>query len=120
MPKYQITLGQGKRTITAVGEFKSLTHLKAHYETISTMKIVKVMKIEYEESAGSVRPIDDFNYRSQFKAILKTKETRKSRQVIFNNIKMTVNEQEIYNSCIENMSIDGEKVSEISCTLFKK
>ena len=118
MPKYKIQLKQGKRTIVAHGEFKSVQSALNHYNRISTMKVSEISKIEYEDT--TTPPVDDFNYRSQFKGIIKNDENRISKQVIFNNIKSNINEQDIYNSCISNMEIDNHMIDSMSCSLFKK
>jgi len=118
MPKYKIQLKQGKRTIVAHGEFKNIEAVLNHYNRISTMKVSEILKIEYEDL--KTPPIDDFNYRSQFKGIIKNKDRRISKQVIFNNIKLSINESDIYNSCLNNMEIENSKVDGISCVLFKK
>lgn len=118
MPKYKIQLKQGKRTIVAHGEFKSVAHCKAHYEAISTMKVTEILKIEYEYT-GDVIPQDDFQYRSLYKGYIKNEGVRKSKQVIFNNIKLSVNENDIKNSCVQNMEIDGVSVESLTSSLFK-
>ncbi|MDO8454080.1 MAG: hypothetical protein Q7S59_05870 [Sulfurimonas sp.] len=117
MPKYKIQLKQGKRTVVAHGEFKSVASVLAHYNHISTMQVTEILRIEYEDE--SQPPIDDFNYRSLFKGILKNDATRKSKQVIFNNIKLTINEREIIDSCKVHMEIDNSVVDSAISTLFK-
>ncbi len=117
MPKYKIQLKQGKRTIVAHGEFKNVSAVLAHYNRISTMKVSEILRVEYEDT--TTPPVDDFNYRSLFKGIVKNKDLRKSKQVIFNNIKMSINENDIYNSCMLNMEIDGAKIDSGLATLFK-
>ena len=118
MPKYKIQLKQGSVTRTAHGEFKNVQSVINHFNTISTMKVTEVLKIEYEDTTHP--PIDDFNYRSIFKGFINNSETRKSKQVLFHNIKMNVNENDIYNSCMVNMEIDSYNVDAVSSTLFKK
>ena len=117
MPKYKIQLKQGKRTLVDYGEFKSVASVLAHYGAISTMKVTEVLKVEYE--SDGVVPIDDFNYQSLFKGIVKNTDNRMSKQVIFHNIKPTVSESEIYASCMSNMEINGFKIDEMVATLFK-
>ncbi len=117
MPKYKIQLKQGKRTVVAHGEFKSVASVLAHYNHISTMKVTEILRIEYEDE--SQPPIDDFNYRSLFKGILKNDATRKSKQVIFNNIKMTINEREVIDSCKMHMEINSYMVDSAIISLFK-
>lgn len=117
MPKYKIQLKQGKRTLVAHGEFKSVNAILDLYNNISTMKVTEILKIEYEDTTRP--PIDDFNYYSQFKGIIKNKANRKSKQVIFNNIKLGTDEDKIFNSVISNMEIDGSTVDSCFCSLFK-
>ena len=117
MAKYKIQLKQGKRTVTAHGEFKSESHALAHYNLISTMKVTEISKIVYEDE--TTPPIDDYNYRSLFKGIIKNNSSRQSKQVIFHNIKMNKNENDIYNSCIANMDINTLNVDSVISSLFK-
>jgi hypothetical protein len=117
MPKYKIQLKQGKRTLVDYGEFKSVASVLAHYEAISTMKVTEILRVEYESDSNI--PIDDFNYQSLFKGIIKNNDSRKSKQVIFHNIKNSIGENDIYNSCKQNMEIDSLRVDEITATLFK-
>jgi len=117
MPNYKIQLKQGKRTIVAHGEFKNVEAVKTHYNRISTMKVSEILKVEFEDK--SKPPIDDFEYNSQFKAFIQNNDTRKSKQVIFNNIKRTVSNNELYDSIKETMEIDGLKIDGITCILYK-
>ncbi len=117
MPKYKIQLKQGKRTVVAHGEFKSVASVLAHYNHISTMKVSEILEVKFEDE--SQPPIDDFMYRSLFKGILKNDATRKSKQVIFNNIKMTINEREVIDSCKMHMEIDSSMVDSAITSLFK-
>lgn len=117
MPKYKIQLKQGKRTLVDYGEFKSVNHALAHYNLISTMKVSEILKVEYEDL--KTPPIDDYNYRSLFKGMIKNNTSRKVKQVIFHNIKMGKSENDIYNSCITNMEIDSLAVDSVTASLFK-
>ncbi|MCX6051298.1 MAG: hypothetical protein NTZ60_02185 [Campylobacterales bacterium] len=118
MPKYRIQLKQGKRTLVEHGEYKSVTAVLAHFQTISTMKVTEILKVEYEDL--TLPPIDDYNYYSLFKGIIKNSNSRMSKQVIFHNIKLTKNETDIYNSCMLNMEINNLMVDSCMCSLFKK
>ena len=117
MPKYKIQLKQGKNTKTAHGEFKSQSHALAHYNLISTMKVAEISKIVYEDE--TTPPIDDYNYSSLYKSYIKNLDTRKSKQVIFHNLKNTASEQDIATSIKLNMEIDTSKVDSVVCALFK-
>ncbi len=115
MPKYRIQLKQGKVTRTAHGEFKSVEAVKSFYNAISTMKVSEVLRVEYEDS--KTPPIDDFNYRSFFKGFIKNDESRKSKQILIHNLKMSVNENDVYNACIAHMEIDTSNVDSIVSSL---
>lgn len=119
MPKYRIQLKQGKRTIVEHGEFKSVASALDFYQTLSTMKVTEILKIEYEASSDIV-PIDDMVYNSLFKGFIKNETTRTSRQVIFHNIKLSKDENDIYQKIKECMDIGGLHVDSIYCSLFKK
>lgn len=118
MPKYKIQLKQGKVTRVAHGEFKNISACLAHYNTISTMKVTEILRVEYEDT--STPPVDDYNYRSLFKGYINNSDTRKSKQVIFHNLKLSVGENDVYNSCISNMEIEGSSVDSVACALFKR
>lgn len=117
MPKYKIQLKQGKNTKVAHGEFKSVSSVLTHYETISTMKVTEILKVEYEDN--KIPPIDDYQYSTLYKAYIKNEDSRKSKQVIFHNIKPTVSEADISASIKANMEIDSLKVDGVLCSLFK-
>ncbi|MFA6195655.1 MAG: hypothetical protein WC656_03310 [Sulfurimonas sp.] len=118
MPKYRIQQKQGKRTLVTHGEFKSVTACLTHFNTISTMKVTEILKVEYEDE--TTPPIDDYVYQSLFKGIITDSSNRQSKQVIFHNIKLTQSENDIYNSCIAHMEINNHSVDGGMCTLFKK
>ena len=117
MPKYKVQLKQGKRTLVEYGEFKSVAACQAFYETLTTMKLTEILKVEYEDETEP--PVDDFNYRSLFKGVVANKQTRQSRQVILHNIKLSKNESDIYSACVEYMDLNGSNIDSITATLFK-
>lgn len=118
MPKYKIQLKQGKRTIVEHGEFKSLSHALDFFNTLTTMKVTEILKIEYE-ALDDIVPIDDMVYKSLFKGFIKNETSRLSRQIILHNIKLTKNEDDIYVKIKECMDIGGLSVDNIYCSLFK-
>lgn len=118
MPKYRIQLKQGKRTLVEYGEFKSVDSCLMFYQTLTTMKVTEILKIEYEDITSHI-PVDDFNYRSLCKLMIKNNTLRITQQVILHNIKMTKNENEIYMAMLEHMEINGLKVDGVTATLFK-
>lgn len=118
MPKYRIQLKQGKRTIVEHAEFKSVTHALDFYNTLSTMQVSEILKVEYEND--TIPPIDDMNYFSLFKSMIKNEESKLSRQLILHNIKLTKNENEIFMKIKECCDIGGLNVDSIYCSLFKR
>jgi len=119
MPKYRIQLKQGKRTIVEHGEFKSVTHALDFYNTLSTMKVTEILRVEYEATASTV-PIDDMVYFSLFKGFIKNDTSKMSRQIVVHNVKLSKNENDIYQKVIECMDIDNMHVDSIYCSLFKR
>ncbi len=119
MPKYRIQLKQGKRTIVEHGEFKSVTHALDFYNTLSTMKVTEILKIEYE-APEAIIPVDDMVYNSLFKGFIKNEETKTSRQIVVHNVKLTKSENDIYAKVKECMDIGSMSVDSIYCSLFKR
>lgn len=118
MPKYRIQLKQGKRTIVENQEFKSVSHALDFYNNISTMKVTEVLKIEYEDEVTSI-PLDDFNYKSLFKGIIKNDTSKCSKQIILHNIKNTKSDLDVFEAIRANMEIGSLSVHNIYCSLFK-
>ena len=117
MPKYRVQLKQGKRTIVEHIEAKSVDAVLNLYNTLTTMKVTEILKIEYQDT--TTPPIDDYNYQSLFKGFIKNNDTRQIKQIILHNIKIGVNENDIYSACISNLEINGVSVDGVTLTLFK-
>lgn len=115
--KYQIKLQQGKNSITAYGEFKSLDSCLAHFRNISTMKIAEIREIVYQDETSLI-PLDDFNYIKQIKCYIKNDSTRKSMQIVMNNIKMGLTEKSLIDSIKQNYEIDNFKVDSVTSLLY--
>ncbi len=118
MPKYRIQLKQGKRTIVEHGEFKSVTHALDFYNTLSTMRVTEILRVEYE-APDLLIPIDDMNYKSLFKGFVKNEDSRVSKQIILHNIKLSKDENDIYQKIKDCVEIGGLNVDSIYCSLFK-
>ena len=117
MPKYRVQLKQGKRTVVEHIEGKSVNAVLNLYNTLTTMKVTEILKIEYQDL--STPPIDDYNYQSLFKGFIRNKDSRKMKQIILHNLKPSVNESDIYSACISNLDIDGLSVDSVTLSLFK-
>ncbi len=117
MPKYRVQLKQGSRTITNHIEASSVSAVLAFYESLSTMQVSEVLKIEYENN--TIPPGDDFAYYPVFKGILRT-DTRLAKQILINNVKLGKNEQEIAVACKTFLEIEGAKVDSLYNALFKQ
>lgn len=120
MPRYKVQLKQGSRTIVEHIECSSVSNVLAFYELVTTMKVTEVLRIEYELPADTVIPVDDFNYRSIYKGLIKDTATNKSRQIILHNIKLNVSEVDLVPLIKTHINIDGASVDSIFCSLFKR
>ena len=117
MPKYRVQLKQGKRTITEYIEAKDLNSLLAFYNTISTMQVSGVLKVEYENK--SLPPVDDFNYYSIVKVFARN-NNRQAKQFIFHNVKPSVSETDLINAIKSNLEINGFSVDSTIINLWKR
>lgn len=117
MPKYRVQLKQGKRTIVEHIEAKSVDAVKTFYNTLTTMKLTEILKIEFQDT--TTPPIDDYNYQSLFKGFVRNKDTRQMKQIILHNLKIGVNENDIYDACLQHLELNGVGVDSVTLTLFK-
>lgn len=117
MPLYRVQLKQGRRTITNHIEAKSVTACLDFFNSITTMQVSEILKIEYFNE--SIPPVDDFGYFSVFKGILKN-STRMSKQIVINNVKLTKNENDIFLACETHLDVGGQSVQSITSSLFKR
>lgn len=116
MPKYRVQLKQGSRTVVNTIEAKSVASAIAFFETLSTMKVTEVLKIEYEND--TLPPVDDFLYFPLYKGIMHT-STRLAKQMLVNNVKMTKSELDIAMACKEHLEINGSNIDSLYSSLFK-
>jgi hypothetical protein len=117
MPLYKVQLKQGRRTITNQIEAKSVTDVVTFFETLTTMKVSEVLEVVYQKNTQP--PIDDFNYYSLYKGIIKN-NLRMSKQIVLNNVKLTVSENDIYEACKNHLLIGGSTVDSSYSSLFKR
>ncbi len=117
MPLYKVQLKQGRRTITNQIEAKSVNDVVQFFETLTTMKVTEVLRVEYVNDTQP--PIDDFNYYSLYKGIIKN-SSRMSKQIVLNNVRLTKSEDDIYQSCFTHLEIDGTNIKTMYSSLFKK
>jgi len=118
MPHYKVQLKQGSRTIVEYIEAPSVSSVLSFYESITTMKVTEVLKIEYEYE-GSVIPPDDFQYQKIYRALVKENSTGSSRQVIFHNIKPSVSSTNMAALIKSHLEIGGMNVDSVLCNLMK-
>lgn len=118
MPYYRVQLKQGRRTITNKIHAKSVQHCKMFFEELTTMKVTEILEVKYQSDTQV--PIDDFNYNSICKMIIKNNDNKMSFQVVLNNVKTTKSEKEIYASCLAHLLVGGGRVDSIVTTLLKK
>lgn len=116
MPQYRVQLKQGRRTITTHIEAKSVNDVVQFFEELTTMQVSEVLEVKYQNNSNP--PIDDFNYFSLFKGVVKN-SSRMSKQIVINNLKLSKNENDVYTSCKQHLEIGGQNVEAVQCSLFK-
>lgn len=117
MPLYRVQLKQGRRTITNHIEAKSVASCLAFFNEITTMQVSEILKVEYTDE--TLPSIDDFNYFSIFKGILKN-NTKMSKQIVINNVKLSKNENDIALACKTHLEVGTASIDSLVSTLFKK
>lgn len=118
MPNFQVSLRQGKNYKTVNVESSSVSKVLEFFNLVSTMKVTEIKEVVYV-SPSDVVPMDDFNYHSVVKTFAKNKAGGVSKDFLFNNIKKTVNEQELFLGMKEFLTVDGLHIDSIYATLFK-
>ncbi|NPA44160.1 MAG: hypothetical protein GXO49_01360 [Chlorobi bacterium] len=114
---YRIQLKQGSRTIVNHLEADTWEDILNFYNSVSTMQVSEILEVKY--SNDSKPPIDDFNYKKLFKALIRNEESHISRQIILHNIKTTVSLKDIYQYIKQYLKINGKKVDGVLVTLFR-
>lgn len=117
MPLYRVQLKQGRRTVTNHIEAKSVADCVQFFETLTTMQVSEVLKVEYVNE--TLPPVDDFNYFSLYKGIIKNTQNM-SKQIVLNNVKLTKNENDIYMACKTHLEVGGLNIESSYSSLFKK
>lgn len=118
MPKYRIQLKQGSNTKTVNGEFKSVAAVLDFFQTLTTMQVTEVLKIEYEDE--TLPPVDDMAYYPVCKAFIANSDSRKSLQFYFQNVKLNKNETDVILKLQQCMEIDNLVVDSVRSVLFKE
>lgn len=118
MPKYQVQLKQGKDVKNVEVFAQNSTNVLAFFEAVTTMKVFQIKKIEYTAPTDTI-PIDDFIYHPVVKTLAHVDNTNESFQILFNNVKKTINEQELFQLMKTYLEIDNRQIDSIMCTYFK-
>ena len=116
MAKYRVQLKQGSRTIVNHVEAKNVGAILSFFNSLTTMQVSEVLKVEFSDD--TMPPMDDFAYYSVFKGIMYT-ETRLAKQIILNNVKLSISEKEIANACTQFLEIENANVKSLYSALFK-
>jgi len=117
LPKYKIQLKQGSKTYVQYGEFKSVDSCLLFYSTLSTAKVTEILRVEYEND--TLPPVDDLQYFPIYKGFVRVSETRKSKQIIINHVKLSKNEGDIARLAVECCEVDGVAVDAVVTSLLK-
>lgn len=118
MPKYQVQLKQGKDVKNVEVFAQNHANVLAFFEAVSTMKVFQIKEIKYTAPTDII-PIDDFNYHPVVKTLAHIDSTNESFQMLFNNVKKTINEHELFNFMKTYLEIDNIAIDSIMCTYFK-
>lgn len=118
MPRYQVQLKQGKDVKTVNVMASHYTNVLSFFEAITTMKVFEIRKIEYTAPTDTI-PVDDFVYYPTVKTFARIEAGNKSYQMLFNNVKKTIDEQELFALMKTYLEIDEMAIDSIMCTFFK-
>lgn len=116
MSLFKITQMQGSKTITSALECKDLKACLDLLNQISTAKVVQIQQIVYE-SDTNLKPVDDFNYMRQYKALAKN-DSNCSKQFLFHHVKKNLNDDELIKLVKTYCEVDGKKVSSVVSSLL--
>ena len=118
MPKYQVQLKQGKDVKNVEVFASNPSNVLSFFDAISTMKVTLIKEIVYESPTDTL-PVDDFNYHPVVKLLAYIDNTNESFQMLFNNVKKTINEQDLFQLMKTYLKIDNRSIDSIMCTFFK-
>lgn len=118
MPKFQVQLKQGKDVKNVEVMSSNHTKVLAFFEAITTMKVFQIKEIVYTAPTDII-PVDDFNYHPTVKTLAHIEEGNRSYQMLFNNVKKTIDEQELFTLMKNYLEIDSMTIDSIMCTFFK-
>jgi len=110
MAFYRVQLKQGSKTVVTDVECKD-TNSVLNLFKLSTMEVTEICEVVYQSKYSKV--VDDFKYANYCKFIAYNKSSNKSRQYFIRNIKLSFTKDDIINSAIANLEIDGLKVDSV-------
>ncbi|WP_456400159.1 hypothetical protein [Persephonella sp.] len=117
MPKYRVQLKQGKRTIVEYIESDSVNSVLSFYNSLTTMKVSQILEVKYIDESDP--PVDDFSYFSVVKVIC-SNDYRQSRQFIFHNVKLTVDENKLSQLLKNHIQINSHKITSVVINMFRR
>jgi|GEM_PF-395181 len=118
MPKFVVQLKQGRDVKSVEVEASNYSNVLQFFETVTTMKVSEIREVVYI-NPSTIIPLDDFNYFPTFKTILQHESPRVARPLLLNNIKLTLDEREIFSLMKQLLKVDGLSVDSITATVFK-
>ncbi|MCK9373457.1 MAG: hypothetical protein M0P91_09675 [Sulfuricurvum sp.] len=117
MPKYRVQLKQGSTTKTAHIEAKSVAAVLDFYNTLTTMQVSEILKVEYVDE--TLPPIDDMAYYQLCKFFYGNDDSRKSQQFYFQNMKLTKNTDDVILKAKQCLEIDGLNCDAVRSFILK-
>lgn len=117
MPKYRVQLKQGSNTKTAHIEAKSVQAVLDFYQSLTTMQVTEILKLEYSDE--TLPPVDDMAYYPVVKMFIANDDSRKSVQFYFQNMKLNKNEEDVVLKAKQCLEIDNLNIDSIRSLLIK-
>lgn len=117
MPKYRVQLKQGSNTKTAHIEAKSVQSVLDFYQSLTTMQVTEILKLEYSDE--TLPPVDDMAYYPVVKMFIANDDSRKSVQFYFQNMKLNKNEEDVVLKAKQCLEIDNLNIDSIRSLLIK-
>lgn len=117
MPKYRVQLKQGGSTKVAHIEAKSVQAVLDFYQSLTTMQVTEILKIEYEDK--TIPPVDDMAYYPVCKMFIANNGSGKSVQFYFANMKLNKDNNDVILKAIECLELDNLAIDSVRSVLIK-
>lgn len=117
MANFQVQLKQGATVKSVNVEADNYENVLLFFQSVTTMKVTEIKKVEYQ--MDGLIPSDDMQYYPVVKTIGRNDDQNIAKQFLLNNIKLTINENELFAFMKQYLTIDGFKIDSVLSTVFK-